>query len=177
MSHPDLAVASSGRTTGQRRLWRGAAFVGLLGLALATWWLLGPHGVSAEDRVRSDGYVAIGTQNGDTFWAKVTAPGELSVVSTGQDGALCNGTAPDVVGMDVCNGGVSGQAYIIVTVAPTGTARVRLDTSQGSRTLSVIGDFSGTRHAIAVGVFRGETFLPVVLERTYLSANGSTLMA
>lgn len=175
MDQTDLAVATSGRPAGRRRLRLGVLLAGLLGLALAAWWLLG-HAVSAEARARADGYVSIGTQDGDTFWAKVSSPGELSILSTGRDGALCNATGPNVVGTMLCSGGVAGQAYIIVMVAPAGTAHVSLETSVGSRTLVSIGHPLGIDHVIAVGVFRGEQTMPSVTKRTYLSGAGRTLV-
>jgi hypothetical protein len=176
MNDLDPVVTPSGRATGQRRLWFGILVVGLLGLALGAWWLLGPQGTSEEERVRSEGYVAVGTQDGDTFWAKKTSPEEVSIVSTGRDEALCNGAGPDVVGTTLCSSGVDGQAYIIVMVAPTNTAQVSLETSVGSRTLRSADHVSGMQHVITIGVFRGEQATPVVIKVTYLSASGAVLV-
>jgi hypothetical protein len=172
--HP--VATPSGRIT-QRRLWIGILALGVLGLAIGAWWLLGPLGTSAGERVRSEGYVAVGTQDGDTFWARKTSNDEVSIVSTGRDEALCNGTGPDVVGTTLCSSGVAGQAYIIVMVAPTGTALVSLETSVGSRTLRSADHLSGMRNVITIGVFRGEQATPIVTKVTYLDASGAVLVS
>ena len=174
MNHLDPVVAPPDRAT-RPRWWVGILVVGLLGLALGAWWFLGSHGLSDEERVRSEGYVAIGTQVGDTFWAKKTSPEEVSIVTTGQDGALCNGTGPDVVGTTVCSSGAD-QAYIIVMVAPTNTARISLETSAGFRTLRAADHLPGMQHVITIGVFRGAQGTPIVTKVTYLSASGTVLV-
>jgi len=173
MSQTDLANSPSATGSSRRRGMYLLATVVLLGVTIA--WLISPDRTSKDDDLHSQGYMSVGTQDGDTFWAKQLPSREISVVSTGRDGSICNGTGPDVVGMSLCSGGVPGQAYIIVMVAPAGTAKVRLDTSLGSRTLTTLGRVAASPHVIACGVFRGEQNIPVVIGQSYVDSGGKPI--
>ena len=157
----------------RRRLWLLALVAGIVAVILAILLLLRFLMPSAEDRARSHGYIAVGSQADDMLWAKVAGAAQISVLSTGKDGALCNSSGPDEKGFILCSDGVAGQGSMIVMVAPTGAAQVRLETSEGSLTLKTVNRVPGMRNVLAFGVLRNGGTAPVIVSKTYLDAQGN----